>query len=143
MILHALTVSNWRNIGRLELTDLDHPIVILFGPNRTGKSSLVAALRSCLLDDDHDSTKASVKDNVPWHSKLTPEVSIEFETAGVRYRVMKHFAKGKEGASLLERNRLKDATGDWEILFRGKEAGREVRKIVGLEKSEDGLNQIL
>lgn len=140
MILHAITVQNWRNIGRLELRDLDRPLVVLHGPNRTGKSSLVKALRSCLLDDDHDSTKSGLKESIPWQTKLTPEVTIEFETGGCRYRLMKRFSKNKDGSALLERQR---AGSDWEPLYRGKEAGREAKVILGLEQSSDGLNQLL
>jgi DNA repair exonuclease SbcCD ATPase subunit len=138
MILHSLSIRHWRNIGELELTGLDHPIVVLYGPNRTGKSSLVAALRSCLLDFDHDSAAAE-RDNSPWHAPAIPEVAVEFETGGHRYRLLKRFSKRKDGGAALERRN----GSAWQLVERDKEAGREARKILGLDKSNDGLNQLL
>lgn len=139
MILHALSIRNWRNIGELDLQGLDHPIVVLYGPNRTGKSSLVAALRSCLLDYDHDSTRPAVRDSIPWQSKLTPEVTVEFQLAGGRYRLMKRFSNRKDGGAILERQ----SGSSWQVLERDKEAGREARKLLESENSKDGLNQLL
>ena len=141
MILHAITVRNWCNIGRVELSDLDHPIVILHGPNRTGKSSLVRAIRSCLLDHDFDSVAAPVRQSVPWATKQTPEVCLEFETGGRRFRLSKRFAKsGDQGEARLE---LLADGGNWQTAFRGKEVQAETHKLLGLENSRDGLQQLL
>ena len=140
MILHALTIRNWCNIGSLELCDLDHPLLVLYGPNRTGKSSIVSAIRACLYDYDHDSTAAPLADAVPWHTKKTPEVAVEFETGGARYRLTKRFSRRSEGDAILER--AAGASG-WTVLQRGKEAGREARTLLGAQKSNDGLNQLL
>lgn len=140
MILHGLTIDDWRNIGHLELRDLNRPLVLLHGPNRVGKSSIVAALRSCLLDDDHDSTKAALKESISWRTGKTPQVQVEFETGGAVYRLMKRFAKGSSGGASLER---REPNGSWQSLHRGKEAGREARRVLGLENSNDGLNQLL
>ena len=140
MILHGGRVQNWRNIGHLELENLGHPLVVLHGPNRTGKSSLVDAIRTCLLDRDYDSTERRIREAIPWQSKLPPEVSIEFETGGVRYRIMKRFSRGREGDALLER---RDGTGQWTVLERKREAGRAVQQLLGMSSSESGLNQLL
>lgn len=140
MILHALTMRNWRNIGQLELAELNHAVVVLYGPNRTGKSSIVAAIRSCLLDDDHDSTKASVKDSIPWHDgSAIPEIRIEFETGGKRYCVLKRYSKGKQGGATLE---LLSGAGR-SLVAEGKEVTRQTRRILGVDRSPDGLNQLL
>ncbi|HVW02127.1 MAG TPA: AAA family ATPase, partial [Planctomycetaceae bacterium] len=140
MILHGLRIENWRNIGRLELAELDHPLVVLHGPNRTGKSSLFAALRSCLFDFDHDTTQRIIRDASPWQNKGAPEVVVEFEQQGARYRLTKRFSRNKDGFALLER-RASDT--QWTIVERDKEAGREVRRILGVEQSNAGLNQML
>ncbi|HUG94391.1 MAG TPA: AAA family ATPase [Planctomycetaceae bacterium] len=145
MILHAVTIQNWKNIGRLELTDLDHPLVVLYGPNRTGKSSIVEAIRCCLYDFDHDATAGRIKCAIPWLTKQVPEIRVEFETGGQRYRLMKRFDKGKQGDAVLERRVPvgRSSPAEWTTLHRGKEASREARRILGVTKSTDGLNQLL
>ena len=50
MILRGIHVEHWCCIASLQLEDLPEGIIILHGPNRTGKSSLVKALRGCLFD---------------------------------------------------------------------------------------------
>lgn len=140
MILHSVTIRDWKNIGRLTLDALGAPLVVLHGPNRTGKSSIVEAIRCCLFDYDHDSTAAPIAGAAPWPTKATPEISIEFETEGRRYRLMKRFSKRKDGAALLEQL---STTGEATVLERGKEAAREARRILSGEKSEEGLNQLL
>ena len=85
MKLCALSLRNWRNIAELDLPHLDVPFVVLSGPNRIGKSSLFAAIRCGLIDFDHDSRDALIREAVPWQSQLIPEVAVEFETAGARY----------------------------------------------------------
>jgi DNA repair exonuclease SbcCD ATPase subunit len=139
MILHGLTITNWKNLGRLELTDLDHPLVVLYGPNGTGKSSIVAALRSCLFDFDHNSTAAVIREAVPWFTKRTPEVAVEFETGGERYRLSKRFSTLKDGGAELERW----SGGGWTVLVRDKEASRDARRLLGTDKSDEGLNELL
>ncbi|MFL5240496.1 MAG: AAA family ATPase, partial [Gemmataceae bacterium] len=56
MILRGIQIENWRCIRKLDLHPLSDGINILFGPNRTGKSSLLQAIRCCLFDADHNSS---------------------------------------------------------------------------------------
>src|SRR5437667_114579 len=76
-------------------TDLRDGVIVLHGPNRTGKSSLVQAIRSTLFDHFHDSQDATLLAAVPWKTKATPHVAIEFEHGEKRYRITKTFAKTK------------------------------------------------
>lgn len=140
MKLHGLTVRNWRNIGELQLSGLQHPLVVLYGPNRTGKSSLVAALRACLFDEDHNSQKKALLASVPWGRKESPEVAVEFETTGTLYRLTKRFSKGRDGHALLERD---GGGGRWIAVERNKEAAAEARRLLGVTNSQSGLNQLL
>lgn len=139
MILHGLRVENWRNIQRIELSHLDHPFVVLHGPNRTGKSSLATALRCCLFDCDHDSQRAMVKNSIPWGTKLIPEVAVDFSHDSRRYRLTKKFSRGKEGGATLERG----DGDDWSVIEKGKEAGRQVRALLDAEHSEQSVYQLL
>jgi DNA repair exonuclease SbcCD ATPase subunit len=140
MILHSISIRDWKNIGRLELNALDAPLIVLHGPNRTGKSSIVEAIRCCLFDCDHDSGHTSIRNAVPWTTQATPQVTVEFAAGGTRYRLKKCFSKRKDGEATLER---RSPGGEWSVVERGKEAAREARTILGGVKSDEGLNQLL
>ena len=102
MIIRGIHVEHWRCIAQLNLDDLPAGIVVLHGPNRTGKSSLVKALRGCLFDFDHDTTRAELKTCLPWNNNGPPKLAVEFETAGRLYRISKVFSKKNDGLTKLE-----------------------------------------
>lgn len=139
MILRGLWVENWRCIRSLSLNDLPLGVVVLHGPNRTGKSSLVKALRCCLFDADHNSTREEVVSSLPWAGG-TPKVVVEFRVGGSDYRITKVFSTKKEGTAKLE----KQLAGSWSTIEEApKEAARRTRELLGSEKSSGGLNQLL
>jgi energy-coupling factor transporter ATP-binding protein EcfA2 len=137
--LRAVEVRNWACIDSLSLADLGDGIIVLHGPNRTGKSSLVQALRSGLFDHYHDSRDSTVLSAIPWKTKAAPHVAIEFDHAGKRYRISKTFAKTKEGHSTLEQH----DSGEWTVLERGKDATKRVRELLDVESSAAGIFQML
>jgi DNA repair exonuclease SbcCD ATPase subunit len=139
MKIRTLEVRNWACIESLILDELHDGIIVLHGPNRTGKSSLVQAIRSCLFDHDHDSQKSVILDASPHKTKAAPHVEIEFEHAGEHYRVSKTFAKTKEGQATLERH----GPSGWSVLVRGKDASKRVRDLIGVESSRAGIFQML
>src|SRR5262249_33669367 len=139
MRLRRMVVRNWACIGALELPELPDGIVILSGPNRMGKSSLVQAIRSCLFDHEHNSKDATILAAIPRRTKAAPQVTIEFENTGQRYRIAKTFSPRKEGEAILEQQ----AAAGWTVLERGKEASRRVRELLGVETSQAGLYQLL
>jgi DNA repair exonuclease SbcCD ATPase subunit len=140
MIIRGIHVEHWRCIAKLDLNDLPAGIVVLHGPNRTGKSSLVKAVRGCLFDFDHDTTRAELKNSLPWNNNGPPRLAVEFETAGRLYRITKVFSKKSDGLTRLEqcvdgqRRVLEDSP---------KEAARRTRELLGADKSNLGLNQLL
>ena len=139
MILHGLHLRNWRNIESLDLDDLNHDLVVLHGPNRTGKSGIVLALRYGLFDFDHSSSATAIKNCSPRRSQASPEVDIEFEVSEKRYRLHKVFSTRKDGEAW-----LKEITSTGEtVLERDKEAGRQARLLLEAEKSSEGLNELL
>ncbi|MDD5509759.1 MAG: AAA family ATPase [Dehalococcoidales bacterium] len=140
MILRAIEVENWRCIDQAKLVNLPDGIIILHGPNRSGKSSLFKAVRSCLYDFDHDSGNREIQNAIPRGTKKTPRIVVEFETGGAHYRILKVFSKGKQGTALLERW----ANGRWVTeISDPKEASRRVRELLGSYSSEQGLNHLL
>ena len=140
MILRDILIENWRCIRRLELTDLPSGLVILHGPNRTGKSSLVLALRTCLFDADHDAVSKEVRTSLPWSGNGPPRVAVGFLAGGATYRLTKVFSKKKDGTALLE----KQCGERWQPHETApKEASRRARELLGADKSTAGLNQLL
>lgn len=140
MILRDVHVENWCCIRELDLGDLPEGIVVLHGPNRTGKSSLVLALRSCLFDCEHDSNNKEIKRSLPWNGSGPPKVVVTFTTGGQEYRLTKVFSKKKDGTALLE----KKVGALWRVEQSApKEASRRARELLGASSSNAGLNQLL
>src|SRR6516164_11420748 len=103
MILNRIYVEHWRCIRQLELSQLGEGINVLFGPNRTGKSSLLHAIRSCLFDADHNSGGKEILTSYPWNGEGPPKVIVEFTAGGTGYRLTKVFSKKKDGTAVLEK----------------------------------------
>ena len=139
MRIRSVSVRNWACIESLDLTNLHDGLIILHGPNRTGKSSLVQAIRSCLFDHQHDSVDRAILAAVPWRSKTTPAVTIEFERGSERYRIGKTYAKSRFGDTRLEQQ----TAAGWTVLARGKDASKKTRELVGADKSAGGIFQML
>lgn len=139
MKLRKVEVRNWACIESLVLSDLKDGVIILHGPNRIGKSSLVQALRSTLFDHLHDSQDKTLQSAIPLKSKATPHVAVEFELGGRHYRISKTFARTKEGGATLEHLN----NGSVSVLEKGKEAAKKVRELIGAETSEAGVFQML
>jgi DNA repair exonuclease SbcCD ATPase subunit len=141
VILRSIHVEHWCCIAELDLPDLPpEGIVVLHGPNRTGKSSLVKALRGCLFDLDHDTTKAEFKNCLPYNGAGPPKIVVEFETGGERYRLSKVFSKRADGLSRLEK---KSGSNWFDVGDSSKEAARKTRELLGAYKSDQGFNQLL
>ncbi len=137
MRLQALSIRNWKCIGQLDLDELDHPIVVLYGPNRTGKTSLVDALRACLLDFLASSQHRDIRAARPWGSESAPEVVVCFRHGGGQYRISKRYGGG--GREILEEFRNQQ----WYQLRSGQEASLQVRRMLGAESSSKGWYQLL
>ncbi len=139
MRIRAIDIKNWACIDALTLADLSDGIVVLHGPNQTGKSSLADALRCCLFDLDHNSGGQRLSAVIPRRTRAVPEVTIELEIAGEHFQVAKAFSRNKEGFA-----RLKQRRGDrWNTIEEGKQANQKIRELVGAEKSTSGLFQLL
>lgn len=139
MRLRAIDVRNWACIEALSLEGLGDGIIVLHGPNRTGKSSLAEALRCCLFDVDHNNTNQRLTAALPRRTKGVPQITVEFEVAAKRYKIAKAFSRNKDGFARLE---VANGTG-WSVLEEGKQANQRVRELIGVEKSQSGLLQML
>ncbi len=140
MIIHAIEVQNWGCIDHATLDGLSPGVNILHGPNRSGKSTLLRAVRACLFDFDHDSTARQIRDAIPRGSNAIPVVKVQFEVAGGLYRLSKTYSKSVNGGAHLE----KRSGGEWRTVAADpKEASTRARELLGLGKSDEGLNLLL
>ena len=75
MILRGFEIENWACIKKLTVANLPSSgVIVLHGPNRTGKSSIVQALRSCLMD--YSSSSTALKNWYPRGTAEKPTVSV-------------------------------------------------------------------
>jgi energy-coupling factor transporter ATP-binding protein EcfA2 len=139
MILQGFDIENWSCIKRVSVADLPPSgIIVLHGPNGTGKTSIVAALRACLMDFPSGSLSKELKRWFPKNGTEKPRVSVTFRARGYSWRISKQFGS-KE--SKLERL---TAAGTWKLeKATAADAHEESRKLVGDTNSDAGLHQLL
>ncbi|MGO9597768.1 MAG: AAA family ATPase [Isosphaeraceae bacterium] len=137
MIIEGFEIENWTCIKKLKVTGLPATgVIVLHGPNRTGKSSLVQALRACLMDNS--STSTALKNRYPKGSGEKPTVSVTFIAGGKAYRIKKCFGSNK--SELASRT----STGAWRVeTATAAEAHSRVCDLAGGNDSGKGLHQLL
>ena len=146
MILHSLSVANWRSLlTSVELGPLSDRLNVIHAPNGTGKSSLFEAMRRALFDA-HQVSGEEIEAVRPWGRSLAPQVQVEFTQSGVRYRAEKTFL---DGASA---NLFRFENGKFQPLADSRNADTKLREIIvasdapgrGLSKHEHwGLAEVL
>jgi DNA repair exonuclease SbcCD ATPase subunit len=137
MTIDGFEVESWACIKKLTVSGLPRTgVIVLHGPNRTGKSSLVQALRACLMD--YSSTSAALKSSYPRGSGEKPTVTVTFTAGGTTYRIKKCFGSNK--SELASRT----STGAWKVeTTTAAEAHRRVCELAGGDDSSKGLRQLL
>jgi DNA repair exonuclease SbcCD ATPase subunit len=137
VIIEGFEIENWACIQKLAVSGLPHKgVIVLHGPNRTGKTSLVRALRACLMD--YASTTTALKSCYPRGSGEKPSVCATFVSEGVTYRIKKCFGTNK--SELARRT----STGAWKVETNAAaEAHRLVCHHAGGDDSMMGLRQLL
>lgn len=94
MKLRRLRIEQFRQFrDPLEIHDLDAGINLFVGPNESGKSTVVRAIRAAFFERSRSS---SVDDLQPWgDSSAAPSVQLEFEWQGKAWKLSKSFLKTK------------------------------------------------
>src|SRR5690554_2086575 len=94
MKISRLRVEQFRQFREpFEIPDFESGINLFCGPNESGKSTLVQAIRAAFFERH---TSGSLGELAPWgDSSAAPQVELEFEAAGERYRLIKRFLKQK------------------------------------------------
>jgi hypothetical protein len=139
MILEGFEIENWSCIKRIAVDGLPPSgVVVLHGPNGTGKSSIVAALRACLMDYPATSTSKDLRRWFPKNSSEKPRVSITFRAQGIVWRITKQF--GSKESKLENRT----AAGTWKLeKSTAADAHEQTRLLIGNKDSDAGLQQLL
>lgn len=121
MKLLRLKVEQLRRFRQpVEIRDLDAGINLFTGPNESGKSTLVRAIRAAFFERYKSS---SVEDLQPWgDSAAAPTVELEFESQGKRWKLVKSFLKRKRC----------DVSVDG-VAFSGEEAEDKLADLLGFE----------
>ena len=137
MILEGFEIDNWSCIKKLTVSGLPPTgVIVLHGPNRTGKSSLVQALCACLMD--YPSTTNALKSCYPRGRDEKPIVSVRFSAGGTTYRIKKCFGSNKSELA------TRTSTGDWKVEANtAAEAHARVCACAGGDDSSKGLHQLL
>lgn len=93
MKLINLRVNNVGTLaGELTLPDFADGLTVIHGPNETGKTTLIAALRAVLFEK-HSSKNARVEQLQTWHTDAPPEAWLTFEHQGIRHELHKRFIR--------------------------------------------------
>lgn len=139
MILEGFEIENWSCIKRVAVSSLPPTGVIVFhGPNRTGKSSIVQALRACLMDYPSSSKSQAVTTSYPRGLGEKPVVSITFLAGGTTYRIKKWFGTNK--SELASRT----SSGAWRVeTTSAADAHERTCGYAGGNDSSKGLHQLL
>ncbi|MEN6642917.1 MAG: AAA family ATPase [Armatimonadia bacterium] len=139
MIIQSLHIRDWRKLGEVNVERLSPTLTIIHAPNKTGKTSLVEALRCALVDFEYDTSR--IRPIVPWGTSAVPEVSVGFQVRGASYLLTKRFTNRKEGGAEL-RWVISDPSRQ-EPPATGKDATRKARELLGITNSDSGLAQLL
>ncbi|GAA5138153.1 AAA family ATPase [Alloalcanivorax gelatiniphagus] len=112
----------------VEIEDLDAGINLFTGPNESGKSTLVRAIRAAFFERHKSS---SVDDLQPWgDSASAPTVELDFEWQGQSWRLVKSFLKKKRC----------DLTVDGTV-YSGDEGEEKLSSLLGYEYAAKGASQ--
>lgn len=129
MKLQRLRVEQVRQFRQpLQIADFSPGINLFSGPNESGKSTLVRAIRATFFERYRSS---GVKDMLPWgDTSAAPQVELEFEHKGQRWQLAKRF---------LKQHRC-DLNIDGQT-FSGEEAEEKIADLLGFQFSGRGASR--
>jgi DNA repair exonuclease SbcCD ATPase subunit len=125
MKLLSACIRNYR-IHRDTDVDLDDRLVLIHGPNESGKSTLAEAIHCALFLKAKGST--ACHEAMASNHGGTPEVEVTFEARGARHTVKKTF--GKNGDTVLE--------SEGQATLKGSEAEECLASLLGVDGAVSG-----
>ena len=111
MILHRLMLEDFRGVIREEVTVPQRGVLVVEGPNESGKTSLMDALEM-LLEHKASSGRADVKATSPVGRDVPVVVEAEFTIDDLRLRYRKEFVRGKRTSLEFPGNARQALSGD-------------------------------
>lgn len=129
MQLKRLAIEQLRQFREpFELKELTPGINLIYGPNESGKSTLVQAIRAAFFERHRSGT---VEDLRPWgDSAAAPTVVLEFDAAGQEWRLVKSFLQRKRCDLQIDSQR-----------YNGDEAEEKLTALLGYEQPTRGSSQ--
>lgn len=111
MILHRLMIEDFRGVVREEVQLPERGVLVVEGPNESGKTSLMDALEM-LLEHKASSGRAEIKAASPVGRDVPVVVEAEFSVGGDRMRYRKEFVRGKRTSLEFPGSARSAMTGD-------------------------------
>jgi len=134
MIVRHIEAEGWGCFANeIEVGPLTDGVNVLYGPNGTGKSTLLEAIIRGLLDS-YAVGGSEAQALRPWGRSLTPKVRIEFTHGGVEYRLRKRFLD--KPSALLEVRE----DGGWTRFAEDEAADSHVRRLLRADAPGSGLS---
>src|SRR5665811_216828 len=93
MQIRRIEISAFRCFkNSLVIEDIDDGVTLIVGDNEEGKSTVLAALQTVLFEK-HSVGGAVADAMLPYGSNVRPEIKLEFDYNGERYRLYKAFCQ--------------------------------------------------
>ncbi|HYE77649.1 MAG TPA: AAA family ATPase [bacterium] len=120
----------------VELDGLGLGAHLIYAPNESGKSTLITAIARAFFDR-YNTRDRDIEALRPWGTKLSPQITLEFDAAGKTYKLEKGFLDSAR-SDLYERT----ATGAFERLAEAQEADALVRDFFLASASGKGATNL-
>ncbi|MGO1502091.1 MAG: AAA family ATPase [Marinobacter sp.] len=129
MKLQRLRVEQFRQFrNSVELGDLQPGINLIHGPNESGKSTLVRAIRAAFFERYRSK---SAEDLAPWgDSSAAPTIQLSFEHKGQNWQLDKRFLKRHRCDLLID-----------SIGYSGEEAEEKLAELLGYQFPKKGASK--
>lgn len=139
MIIETLEVRNWKRLKHALLEGMSERINLIAGPNESGKSTLVEALRYALFEPYKGGGESKERIQ-PWGSGESPEVRLVLRVGSATWELRKRFLKGANALLVGPSRTLRDE--DAEQALQGL-VGAKGRGRGGLRLEDQGLWPLL
>lgn len=97
MRIHSLELRNVRGVEHLLIDDLpDTGVVVIHGPNESGKSTIAEAIDKVLNEKHTGMSKKNIKPLQPSGQDVGPEVTLEATVGPVRFRIFKRWLRTRK-----------------------------------------------
>jgi hypothetical protein len=95
MRIRRIEVKDFRKLGHALVDDLQDGLNVIVGDNETGKSTLLAALRTGLFERHRVGGEVAAA-MLPYGQSVRPEISVDFELEGQSWTLRKAFCQRPE-----------------------------------------------